>query len=75
MSFKNDALDKADSVIKKMKKEWLSKTNNHLEAGAVTKDILDKTQISFEKKLKFKKDCKKDGSKRAFKDHHLNILF
>ena len=30
-----------------------------IDIGAAAKDILDKIQISFEKKLKFKKDCKK----------------
>ena len=61
--FKKDALDKANTIFKKMSLKWLSDSKNHLEdglvdVGAATKDILDRTQVSNEKKQLFKRDCK-----------------
>ena len=46
-----------------MSLKWLSDSKNHLEdglvdVGAATKDILDRTQVSNEKKRLFKRDCK-----------------
>ena len=61
--FKKDALDKANTIVKKMSLKWLSDSKNHLEdglvdVGAATKDILDRTQVSNEKKELLKRDCK-----------------
>ena len=61
--FKKDALNKANTIVKKMSLKWLSDSKNHLEDGlvdvdAATKDILDRTQVSNEKKRSFKRDCK-----------------
>ena len=52
------AISKADTVIKKMKKQWLVEKNNHLEnvlidVGAATKDKLDNVLVSLEKKKNF----------------------
>ena len=61
--FKKDALDKANTIVKKISLKWLSDSKNHLEdglvdVGAATKDILDRTQVSNEKKQLFKRDGK-----------------
>ena len=61
--FKKDALDKANTIVKKMSLKLLSDSKNHLEdglvdVGAATKDIYDRTQVSNEKKRLFKRDCK-----------------
>ena len=47
-----------------MKKTWFQKSDNHLEdqlvdVGAATLKIITKIQVSKEKKIKFKKQCKK----------------
>ena len=61
--FKKDALDQAKSIVTKMKRKWLLDTANHLEEslvdlGAATKDRLDQTKVSNEKKQVFKKEYK-----------------
>ena len=61
--FKKDALDQAESIVTKMKRKWLLDTANHSEEslvdlGAATKDRLDQTKVSNEKKRVFKKECK-----------------
>ena len=61
--FKKDDLDQAESIVTKMKRKWLLDTANHLEEslvdlGAATKDRLDQTKVSNEKKQAFKKECK-----------------
>ena len=60
---KRDAIKEADTIIRKLKEKWLKDMNNQLEEdlvdlGAATKDLLAKTQVSAEKKRKFKRDCK-----------------
>ena len=61
--FKKDALDQAESIVTKMKRKWLLDMANHLEESlvdlvAATKDRLDQTKVSNEKKQVFKKECK-----------------
>ena len=46
--FQKDALDKADTPLKRLNRKWLSKTKHHLEdglvdLGAATKDLLKKS--------------------------------
>ena len=60
---KRDAIKVADTITQKLKEKWIQDVNNQLEKdlidlGAATKDLLAKTQVSAEKKRKFKKDCK-----------------
>ena len=60
--FRNDALDKSDTPMKRLNK-WLTKTKHHLEdelvdLEAATKNLLEKAQISAERKRKFKGLCK-----------------
>ena len=55
--FRKDALDKADIPLKRLNKKWLTKMKHHLEDGlvdlvAATKDLLEKAQISAERKRK-----------------------
>ena len=55
--FWKDALDKADILLKRLNKKWLTKMKHHLEDGlvdlvAATKDLLEKAQISAERKRK-----------------------
>ena len=55
-----DALDKADTPLKKLNRKWLQNGNHHLkdglvDLGAATKDLSEKAQTSAEKKNKFKK--------------------
>ena len=52
--FKKDILEKAESIVTKMKSKWLSVKGNHLEEslvdlGVATKDKVDRTQILNEK--------------------------
>ena len=52
--FKKDILEKAESIVTKMKSKWLSVKRNHLEEslvdlGVATKDKVDRTQILNEK--------------------------
>ena len=61
--FNKDALDQDESIVTKMKRKWLVDAANHLEEslvdlGAATKDCLDQTKVSNEKKRVFKKKCK-----------------
>ena len=60
--FRKDALAKSDTPLKRLNK-WLTKTKHHLEDGLVdlgeaTKDVLEKAQISAERKREFKGLCK-----------------
>ena len=60
--FRIDALDKSGTPLKRLNK-WLTKTKHHLEDGLVdlgeaTKDVLEKAQISAERKREFKGLCK-----------------
>ena len=62
--FCRNALEEADTALKKLKKKWLTDESHHLEdglvdLGAATKNLLEKTQVSFERKRKFKGECKK----------------
>ena len=62
--FRKKALEEADAALKKLKKKWLTDESHHLEdglvdLGAATKNLLEKTQVSFERKRKFKGECKK----------------
>ena len=62
--FRRKALEEADAALKKLKKKWLTDESHHLEdglvdLGAATKNLLEKTQVSFERKRKFKGECKK----------------
>ena len=62
--FCGNALEEADTALKKLKKKWLTDESHHLEdglvdLGAATKNLLEKTQVSFERKRKFKGECKK----------------
>ena len=59
---RKDALDKSDTPMKRLNK-WLTKTKHHLEdelvdLEAATKNLLEKAQISAERKRKFKGLCK-----------------
>ena len=59
-----------------MKKTWLQNSDNHLEdqladVGAATKKIIDKIQVSSEKKTKFKKQCKKMAIGILIRNIHL----
>ena len=61
--FRNDKLNEAGAIIKKMKIEWLNNKENHLKDGlvdldAATTDESRKVQVSTEKKRKVRKDCK-----------------
>ena len=52
--FKKDILEKAGSIVTKMKSKWLSVKGNHLEEslvdlGVATEDKVDRTQILNEK--------------------------
>ena len=71
--FRKDALDKADTPLKR-----LTKTKHHLEDGLgdlrdATKDLLKKIQISAERKRKFKGLCKQLvlGLVLEFGENHL----
>ena len=60
---KRDAIKVADTITRKLKEKWIQDVNNQLEKdlidlGAATKDLPAKTQVSAEKKRKFKKDYK-----------------
>ena len=62
--FRRNALEVADTALKKLKKKWLADESRHLEdglvdLGAATKDLLAKTQVFFERKRKFKGEYKK----------------
>ena len=62
--FRRKALEKADTPLKRLKLKWLCDESNHLEdglidVGAATKDLLQKVEVSFERKRKFKGECKK----------------
>ena len=55
--FRKDALDKADILLKRLNKKWLTKMKHHLEDGlvdlvAATKDLLEKAHIFAERKRK-----------------------
>ena len=68
--FKQEALEKPDTPLNKMKHSWLTNKNNHLQnclidTGAATEDLVQKVQIYAEKNIKFKR-----GSKQL----DLNIL-
>ena len=61
--FKREAIELADSIVKKLKESWLTNKSNHLESnfvdiGAATKELLKNVQTSAEKKRAFKKECK-----------------
>ena len=73
--FRKDALDKAGTPLKRLNKNWLTKTKHHLEDGLVdqaTKDLLKK-HISAERKRKFKGLCKQLvlGLVLEFGENHL----
>ena len=75
--FRKDALDKAGTPLKRLNKNWLTKTKRHLEDGLVdlgtaTKDLLKK-RISAERKRKFKGLCKQLvlGLVLEFGENHL----
>ena len=62
--FRRNALEEADTALKKLKKKWLTGKSHHLEdglvdLGAATKNLFEKAQVSFERKRKSKVDCKK----------------
>ena len=49
--FQRDALDKADTPLQKLNRNWLQNGNLHLvDLGAATKDLVENVQISAEKK-------------------------
>ena len=55
MVFQRDTLDKADTPLQKLNRNWLQNGNLHLEdglvdLGAATKDLVENDQISAEKK-------------------------
>ena len=55
---RRNALEEADTVLKKLKKKWLA-DESHLKDGlvdlhAVTKNLFEKTQVSFERKENLK---------------------
>ena len=55
--FRKDALDKADTPLKRLNKKWLTKTKRYLEDGLVdlglaNKYLLEKVQTSAERKRK-----------------------
>ena len=55
---KRDAIKEADTITRELKEKWIQDVNNQLEEdlidlGAATKDLA-KTQVSAEKKRKFK---------------------
>ena len=57
LMFRRDALEEADTTLKKLKKKWLTDKSYHLndglvDLGAATKNLLEKSQLSFEKKKK-----------------------
>ena len=61
--FQRDALDKADTPLKKLNSEWLQSRNRDLEdglvdLGAAAKDLLQKAEASALKKRNFKGECK-----------------
>ena len=60
--FCRNALEEADTALKKFKRKWLTDESHHLEdglvdLGAATKNLLEKT-LSFERKRKFKGEWK-----------------
>ena len=60
--FRKDALDKADTPLKRLNKKRLTKTKHYLEDGLVdlgsaNKDLLEKVQTSAERKRKSKGLC------------------
>ena len=59
---RRDAIKEADRILK-LNEKWVKDVSNQLEEDlvdldAATKDLFTKTQISVEKKWKFKNDCK-----------------
>ena len=54
--FRRKALEKTDAALKKLKNKWLTNESHHLEDGlldfgAVAKNLLDNTQVSFARKV------------------------
>ena len=59
--FRKSAIDEAGTIVNILKNSWISNRDNNLEVvnvGAATKESLQQTQVSLEKKRKFRNDCR-----------------